>query len=259
MNTQFVWEDFNHHQLKELRKKYSLEDVVSKGNNEFERQLLLKNWVFDILPLGYNNSNQYNNAIEVLADKENPGGFNCTWYVLVFLQCAIALGWYVRKLGIDTNHELGEEEKRHTIVEIWSSEYHKWYVVDPMFNVHFVIRDISVNALEIRSTLFKTDENVKKIYGTNRNTINFRKYKDRHDTPENYFWFFILLRNNYFVDPNIFNSQSLLWVDAYNSGKTWYVGGVTKGEPKKHPMYDGAFISSSDFDLFYPDMNVNVR
>lgn len=141
MKIVFKWEDLDHPILKKLREKYKLEEVVSSGKSEFEKQILLKKWVFETLPLGYNNTNRYKSAMEVLDDRQNTGGFNCTWYVLTLLQCAQSLGWYVRKLGIDTDHAFGEEEMRHTVVDMWSTTYQKWYVVDPMFNVHFKIAD----------------------------------------------------------------------------------------------------------------------
>ena len=59
-----------------------MEEAVADGKDEFEKQLLLKKWVNKTLPLGYNNITQYKNALEVLNDRENTGGFNCTWYVL---------------------------------------------------------------------------------------------------------------------------------------------------------------------------------
>ena len=180
--------------------------------------------------------------------------FNCSWYVLLFIQCAQALDWYVRKLGIDTNHGFGEEEMRHTVVDIWSPEHRNWYVIDPMFNAHFEKDNEPLNTFEIRKSYLQK-EKIEKIFGNHEEESLSEKIKDRYDTPANYFWFFVLLRNNFIENPNIYDSKALLWVDEHNRDKTWYVGGKNKGEFKKHPMYGGAFKKTDDYKTFFPDMN----
>lgn len=242
MALQFVWENFDHPQLKVLKEKYSLEKIVAGGKDEFEKQLLLKKWVFDTLPLGYNNSNQYKNALEVLEDRGKTRGFNCTWYVLVYLQCAIALGWYVRKLGIDINHESDESEKKHTVVDIWSADFKKWYVIDPMFNVHFEKEGVPLNAFEVRRE-YLNKHDIQKVFGNYEKEKLPEKVKDHHDNSANYFWFFVLARNNYFENSNVYDSKALLWVDEFNREKL-----------EKHPVYNGNFIPSNDLGLFYPSL-----
>jgi|SRR3989344_2514496 len=252
MSIDFIWQDLNDHRLNKLKEDYQLEKVVSSGQNEFEKQLLLKNWVFNTLPYGFHNRGNYKSAAEVLSDI-NGNDFKCTWYVLVFLQCAQALGWQTRKLGIDTDHSFGVEEMRHTVVDIWSRKFNKWYVIDPMFSIHFEKEGIPLNSYEIRKSCIEKIQ-VDKICGTSADKYSSRKFKERNDQPLNYFWFFILLRNNYLKNPNIYESKSLLWVDKYNKDKTWYVGGVGKGEFRKHPQYEGAFIETCDYKLCYPNL-----
>src|SRR5437870_3726246 len=41
----FHWDSFDNPKLKELREKYHLDEVVAAGKNEFEKQLLLLDWV----------------------------------------------------------------------------------------------------------------------------------------------------------------------------------------------------------------------
>ena len=254
MKPKYTWENLDHTELRRLKNEHALGSIVERGTNEFEKQLLLKNWVFSTLPLGYNNSTQYKSALEVLNDRNNPGGFNCTWYVLTFLQCAQALGWYVRKLGIDTDHGFGKEEMRHTVVDIWSSKHNKWYVIDLMFNVHFEKGAIPLNSYEIRKAYLENNKSVNKVFESHNKEDVPKKFKKMNDTPANYYWFFILLRNNYLENPNVYDSQALLWVDEYNKDKTWYIGGKNKGKLRKHNMYDGAFIETDDLELCFPDV-----
>ncbi|PIU03691.1 hypothetical protein COT44_01840 [Candidatus Shapirobacteria bacterium CG08_land_8_20_14_0_20_39_18] len=120
----YIWEDFENENLKTLRDEYKLEQVVESGKDEYEKQLLLKNWVNKKLSLGYNPKKEYQNALEILEDSQR-GEFYCSHYSLVFIQCATVLGWYSRKLGIDYDHEFGEEEKHHGIADIWSNQFNK--------------------------------------------------------------------------------------------------------------------------------------
>ena len=255
MKIGFVWEDLKNPKLNKLREQYQLEKVVNSGQDEFKKQLLLKEWIFNKLPYGFKNRGDYKSADEVLSDI-NGNKFNCTWYVLTYLQCAQALGWQTRKLGIDTDHGFGVEEMRHTVVDIWSSQFNRWYVIDPMFNVHFEKDEVPLNSYEIRKSYIEKDK-IDKIFGNYSNEQIKREFKERNDKPENYFWFFILLRNNYMENPNVYDSRSLLWVDEYNKNKTWYVGGEGKGEFRKHPQYQGAFIETNDYNLCYPKLNEN--
>ena len=250
----FVWEDFHNPELKQLKSEYQLDKVVETGKDEFEKQILLKRWIFEKLPLGYNNTKRYDTALGVLKDAEKGEEFNCTWYVLTFLQCAISLGWYVRKLGIDIDHEFGEEESSHTVVDIWSNKYKKWYVVDPNYNAHFEKEGMPLSSYEIRKAHLEKDVSIRKIFSNYEKEKFFRQPKERFDAPTNYFWFFILLRNNYFENPSVYDSKALLWIDKYNENKTWYKGGRNKGEFRKHEMYDGQFVETSDYRMCFPDM-----
>lgn len=207
------------------------------------------------MPHGNNPRKNYQNALEVLRDKD-VGQFYCSHFALTYLQCATALGWYCRKLGVDFDHEQGIEERHHGVVDIWSNQFQKWFVVDAQHNLHFEKEGIPLNALEIRGEWLKDRAaQVNGITGNHSAAIAFNEASFGFDTPSNYFWFFILLRNNFFEDPDMYNSKTLLWVDEYNKNKIWYKGGGTKGESKPHPMYDSQFIKTNDFNLCYPKMN----
>ncbi len=257
-NPRYGWEDFQHPILRQLRDEYGLKDVVAAGKDEFQKQLLLKAWVHTILPLG-NPEKDYSKAtaLDILADMKHNVAFYCTQYALVFLQCALALGWYSRKMSADYNHEFGEEEKHHGIADIWSNQFQKWYVVDPMHNLHYEFNDVPLNALEIRSAyLNDSAASVNGVIGSHQRLIAFSADQTGFDTPSNYFWFFILLRNNFLAKPGIYDSQALLWVDQYNKGKVWYKNGGKHGPSIPHPMYGfKQFIETDDNDLCFPRLN----
>jgi len=251
----YKWESFTQSQVLELKEKYKLSEVVASGKDEFNKQLLLKDWVHKTLPLGYNLKRDYYNALEILEDAKD-GQFYCSHYALTFIQTGVALGWYTRKLGVDYDHKQGEEEKHHGIADIWSNQHKKWYVVDAMHNLHFEKDGTPLNALEIRLEYLKNKaRDIVGVVGVNEKKLSYGKDTFGFDQPSNYFWFFILLKNNFFEDPNMYNGKSLLWSDEHNADKIWYKGGGKKGESVPHPQYKEQFIKTNDFALCFPNMS----
>lgn len=115
----FVWEDPNNHKVIQLREKFKLTEIISNGRNEFEKQLLLKEWVNDTLPRGTPQKNYAKeSAFEIILDARKGRPMYCTQYAFAFLQCGTALGWYTRKLGVDTDHDFGGEEMHHGVIDI---------------------------------------------------------------------------------------------------------------------------------------------
>ena len=254
--SKFQWEDFNNPKLRKLKKKYALEEIVRKGECEFERQLLLRSWVFETLSLGEPSCDYSRlSAVEILTDASTGKKFYCTQYTQVYLQCAISLGWYVRKLGVDSDHKKEEEEMHHGVCDIWSNDFNKWYVVDPMHDLHFEKNGIPLNSLEIRTEYIRNKaRNIVGVTGMGGKHKTYKPDSVGFDFPANYFWFFISLRNNFLKRPGLYNTKALLWVDKYNKNKIWYKGGGKKGQVHKHPMYKSHFIKTNDINLCFPKM-----
>jgi hypothetical protein len=249
----YIWEDFERPKLKFLKEKYNLEQVVDKGKSEFEKQLLLKEWVHGVLPHGNNPKLHYKDAIEILEGAKKGDEFYCTHYALTFIQTATALGWYSRKVSIDSDHGFREEEMHHGVCDIWTSTYKKWYVLDVQHNLHFEKDGIPLNVYEIRMEYLKNKaENVTGVLGQHKKRVYYNSYKKGFNQPSNYFWFFILLRNNFFMNPNIYDAKALLWIDKYNINETWFMGGKNKGRYRKHPLYKKGFIKTSDINFCFP-------
>lgn len=252
----FIWEDFTNQKALQLRKDLGLENLIKTGKDEFEKQLLLKDWVHNTLPHGLPPKDYADSsAIEIFKDAKKGKKMSCTQYAFAFLQFGVALGWYTRKLGIDSDHQSGEEKMHHGVADIWSSQFKKWYVVDAMHNLHFEKDGMPLNSLEVRTEFLKNNaKDLQGVIGSNKETISYDKSCKGFDTPSNYFWFFISLRNNFFEKPGLYNTKALLWVDKYNMGKVWYKGGGKKGKSHKHPMYKSQFIKTSDATECFPMM-----
>ncbi len=246
---EFHWDNPSRPELVDLREKYDLAKVVESGKNDFDKILLLKQWVFEKLPYGKNPKKTYHKASEILADSDNGGEFYCSHYAQVFMECANALGFTARKVGVDNDHEFGEEEMHHGINDIWDPFHEKWMVVDAMHNLHFEKDGLPLNALEIRNEYIRNDgKDIEGVVGNNEKRIIYHGSESGFDTPSNYFWFLVYTDNG----PDMWKSPTLLFVDSQNQNKIWTRGGKNKGEFMPHPMYQGQFVKVTDSEVIYP-------
>lgn len=253
MESKYIWEKFDHPKLLELRETYKLDEVIVAGKTEFEKQLLLRNWVHKTLPTGTPKDYSNLSALEILEDAKQGYTFWCTEYAFTFLQCATALGWYARKLGIDYDHTQDEQDRHHGVTDIWSNDFNKWYVADVQHNLHYEAYGLPLNALEIREEYLKNKaRDVKGVIGNDDSTAIYTEQSEGFNTPSNYFWFFISQRNNFFEQPGLFNTKTYLWLDDYNKNKIWYKH--QNGSSVPHPMYNGQFVPISEFKDCFPQM-----
>ena len=104
--------------LARLRREYRLDEVVAAGRTDFERLILLRNWVRRQWR-GNDGFGGRWNALSILAAP--PGGKGmCVHYGNLFAQCALALGYCARPVIING----------HFIADVWSEEHGRWVAMD---------------------------------------------------------------------------------------------------------------------------------
>jgi len=179
----------------------------------------------------------------------------CTQFAFAYLQCAQALGMQARKLSVDWDHDKNTEDRHHGVVDVWSPELQKWYVLDPMNNLMFYHKGKPMSSVEIREQWLKDKAQWMEgqLVGSWK-TIFYPEDATGFDTPSNYFWIYTSLRNNFMTEPGLFKTKGLLWVDEYNKDKRWYRGNG-KEALAEHNGYKGQFIEVSDLDTLYPKLN----
>jgi hypothetical protein len=253
----FQWEDFNHPKLKQLQNKYNLVERLEKGKDEFERQLILKNWVNKVLPHGKPDKDYSQlSSLEILTDAKKGKKFWCTQFTLLFIQAASSMGFYSRKLGVDTKDI--KKDMHHGVADIWSRKFNKWYVVDAQHNLHYEKNGVPLNAFEIRKEyLLNKAREVIGVVGNYEEKLNYKPGKRGYNTPSNYFWFFVGLRNNFFSKPGIYSLDAFLWIDKYNQDKLWYRQSDNKQRFELHPMYKSQFIKTSQLSKCFPKIEEN--
>jgi len=241
---QFKWESANRPDLVVLKEKLNLENV--------EDFLELKDLVHKSLPFGNNPKiDASSDAITMLDAAVDGGEFYCSHYSKFLMDAATAIGMKARKIIIDTKHGLNDEEMHHSIDEIWSPKHKKWVVVDAMGDIHFEKDGIPLSALEVRTEYLKNGaRDIEGVIGKNKERIKYNGTEKGFHTPSNYFWIGVYTDNG----KNMLSSPVLLFVDEFNKNDKWYRGGVNKGEPSEHPMYQGQFVRVEDKKVIYPEI-----
>jgi transglutaminase-like putative cysteine protease len=146
----FEYEDPNSPKMRALRQKYKLDEVVAAGRTEFERLVLLRDWVSKQWPFQPPENRHYPawNADEILTLKY---GF-CVQYAIVYMECATALGYQAR-FFFGNNYDTG-----HEVTEVWSNDFKKWIFMDAKDNWNHLDprTGTPMSVLEIRDLILAT-------------------------------------------------------------------------------------------------------
>src|SRR4051812_2767786 len=146
----FKFDSFENPKLKELREKYRLDEVVQSGKDEFEKQLLLLDWVNHRFKKFGKPSSQARGASEILKAIDGGHTFFCSQYGDVFVSAAAAMGWVDRAMALRRPDDWGSGSTEHTSTEIWSNQFRKWVMLDPTFAMYVEKDGVPLNAYELR-------------------------------------------------------------------------------------------------------------
>ena len=151
----FKFDSFENPKLKELREKYKLAEVVAAGKDEFDKQVLLNDWVhFQFKKFGSPTANP-KGALEILKGVEQGQTFFCAHYASTMVSAAASLGWVDRALALRRHKDYpGAGAPEHSSSEIWSNQYRKWIMIDPTANMYVEKDGVPLNAYEIRTEWF---------------------------------------------------------------------------------------------------------
>lgn len=144
----------NSDRLRQLREQHRLELVVAGHGTEFEAILALKRWVRNQWDYGWSHGVPAD-GLEVLQQVAEGQRFTCGQYATVFVECARSLGWPARKVSIgrtDCEFPRGYNigGAGHVSMEVWSNDYEKWVVMEPMLNGYYERQGLPLAAIEIR-------------------------------------------------------------------------------------------------------------
>ena len=153
----FRFDSAGNPKLKVLRERYRLDDVVSPGKDEFEKQLLLLDWVNHRFKKFGKPSSPARGALDILEAIDQGHSFFCAHYADVFVSAAASMGWVDRSLALRRPDNVGDGSTEHSSTEIWSNQYRKWVMLDPTFAMYVEKGGTPLNAWEIRREWFYND------------------------------------------------------------------------------------------------------
>jgi len=152
----FKFDSFDNPKLKELRERWHLNEIVAPGRDEFDRQVLLMDWVHQQFKKFGRPSTNCHGALQILSAIDEGHTFYCAHYAEVLVSAAASLGWVDRSLALrrhqGANKNGGSTE--HSVTEIWSNQHRKWVMLDPTSNMYLEKDGVPLNAFELRQQWF---------------------------------------------------------------------------------------------------------
>src|SRR3989441_7998945 len=151
----FKFDSYDNPKLKELREKYKLDEVVAAGKDEFDKQVLLNDWVHAQFKKFGRPSANPKGALEILKCVEEGHTFFCAHYADTLCSAAASLGWVDRTLALRRHQDYPNAgSPEHSTTEIWSNQYRKWIMLDPTGNLVVEKDGLPLNGFEIRTEWF---------------------------------------------------------------------------------------------------------
>ncbi|MDB5301849.1 MAG: transglutaminase domain protein, partial [Phycisphaerales bacterium] len=96
----FRFDSYDNPKLKELRDRFHLDEIIAPGKTEFDRQVLLLDWVNHRFKKFGKPSSPARGALDVLAAVDEGHSFFCSQYGDVLVSAAASLGWVDRPLAL---------------------------------------------------------------------------------------------------------------------------------------------------------------
>lgn len=181
-NTAFeLYEDLRAPRFDELRKKYMIDTVFRGDEDEFQRQLILRNWIRSIIQISdFETAYPGNDFPENILDEALKGqGYHCGHYMIVQNAVMNTYGYVTRCLGAGPGVK-GGPDGHHGINEVWSNRFGKWYLSDAKYNHHFEKNGIPLSAIEIREEYLRNKvADVVLVKGPGRRPVEFDLVADK--------------------------------------------------------------------------------
>jgi len=250
-NTVFKsYEDLASPKFQALREKYQLDTIFHGEQDEYKRMLLLRNWIRTVIHISdFESSYPGEGFAENILDEGLKGqGYHCGHYMIVQNAVMNSFGYVTRCLGAGPGVP-GGPDGHHGINEIWSNQYHKWFLSDAKYNHHFEKNGIPLSALEIRDEFLKNKAaDVVLVKGPDRTPIesddvaNAKREmirKTKADFAQTYTWIeweSINDRFTHWPENSSYLSKLNMYEDAYFKNHKW----IWDGKP--HWAYGTEFM-----------------
>lgn len=222
-------EDISSLKFTHLIEKYQLDTIFHGETNEFERILLLRNWIKSVIKVDdYGEPYPGDGYVERILDEALKGqGFHCGHFMKVQNAIMNAYGYVTRTLGAGPGVK-GGPDGHHGINEIWLNEYNKWFLSDAKYDHHFEKNGIPLSALEVRDEYLKNKaEDIVMAVGTERVPIDFdAEFERRKDEyAQTYTWVEWHVNNDIYTVWPDHQELLMMYEDDFLKNNIWNWGG----------------------------------
>ena len=217
----FRFEDTTSAPFAELRHRFAFAEAVKGVDDEFERILRLRQWIFRTLKVDPTKPNPPADAISILAQGPSGGPFECSHAMIAQNAVMNAMGYLTRCLqpgpGQEENTYLAAGN--HGVNEIWSNTHRKWFISDAEFDGHFEKGGVPLSALEIRDEYLKDGaKQVALVVGPERKKVQPRLLF----SPHCYRFVAYELAGDRHTQSGWSSGALAVWEDDYFKTHTWY-------------------------------------
>jgi hypothetical protein len=137
-----------------LKSTYRLDSVVQLGSSELMQAAHLLKWTQSRWIHDATNQPSKNNTLTILKEAESGQRFRCVEYGFVLRSVLASCQFNARTLGLKTKDvEVTRFGAGHVLTEVWSSEFNKWFMLDPQFNIIPVLDQVPLNAVEFQNAI----------------------------------------------------------------------------------------------------------
>jgi transglutaminase-like putative cysteine protease len=144
---------------KDLCKTYKLKEIAGT-KTDFDKAINLLNWISsNIYHCGNYDNHIKNKAMELLDYAFVKGencGINCCSLSIALTECLLAIGIKARTIYIMPFSPYDFDN--HVVCEAWISDFNKWVMFDPTYNLYVSFNDIPLNVYELRGSLANQEE-----------------------------------------------------------------------------------------------------
>jgi hypothetical protein len=232
----FQFEDITSPPFTELKRRFAFADSVKGIEDEFQRILRLRQWIFQTLKVDASKPNPPMDAISILAQGPSGGPFECSHSMIVQNAVMNAMGYVTRCLqpgpGQEENTYLAAGN--HGVNEVWSNHHRKWFLSDAEFDGHFEKGGIPLSALEIRDEYLKNGaKDVDLVVGPERKKVEPRLLF----SPHTYRFVAYEITGNRHTQSDWSSGGLAVWEDEYFRTHTWYRWAMPLEQKKAPPHW----------------------
>ena len=245
------FEDISSPRFQVIRDSYPLADVLkgeadsakvalgatSAGQDEFQRILLLRNWVHKQLVVDKSKPVPAGDALVYLAEGPKGAAYSCGHQMIALNATLNSMGYVARCLLSGAGTKEGRLSGSHGMCEVWSNSLVKWVIVDSEHDSHFEKAGVPLSALEIRDEVIRNGgADVVRVDGPDRVPQPKEPDESWGRTPRTYNFVSWRLQGDVHSALHPRSSAEVVYDDDYWRNNTWYRDG------KEHWAYKAGYF-----------------